>query len=236
MDTDTNTGDLRVEWNGGGLSSPIPFWISDNIVTGTLAIYNGPDGFRHDAPKLWFRSVYEYALATFADRNEDIYTGVSVDLGNVYNEEDDSWFVEFTEPCPQIRWASQLDQDQSFVLNQDVPTSDPQELNVMVYNLKAGIATLSEEVTNGRLQSVNLKYRKIGTGDWIPARTREDVVIDFAAEGVEDDYGYAMLPWAYEESNVRNGEYELRVEASCHAILMEHPLNMSRSLPLQLLA
>ncbi len=156
----------------------------------------------------------------------DTTTSVSVSLYN-FQEDEDTYWIKFVEPCPKVEWAGELNRDRHFVVNTEA--DDPSNLKVSVFNPNHGRSkfhnmTYDYDPSN-RLQNVFLYYRQVGDLHWSKARTEitnEDgsaasLTIDFAAEYAyqeESGYGYSSLKWAL-ANKVPDGTYEIRVETEC---------------------
>ncbi len=135
-------------------------------------------------------------------------------------DEDGNPVVEWVQPCPAIRWAGDLNRDRGFLVNSQSETRD--KLSVTVHNVEPG--SFSSKKLNGRLENVNFKYRKVGSLYWTKALTVDkdgvDQPMDFAGDividgEIENSYGYATLDWNIEPRLVKQGMYEVMVEAVC---------------------
>ena len=47
---------------------------------------------------------------------------------------------------------------------------------------------------------------------------QELVDVDFATDGLEDAYGYITIPWAYGDSQIGDGDYEIQLKTVCDGI------------------
>jgi len=86
--------------------------------------------------------------------------------------------------------------------------------------MKANILSLFDETSN-RLEHVYLKYREVGTNAWNIAKVLDNNQLlnaDYAQEGIEDNYGYATLNWAFEASQLKDGDYEVIAQSVCKPI------------------
>ena len=142
-------------------------------------------------------------------------------LSNAWDDEDNP-IIEWIQPCPSVKWASELNRDKGFLINLSSDIQD--KLSVTVNNPDFNDRTFIKKRETGRLEHVFLKYRKMGKLAWLrakrtPVEDRTDINKDFtdfaASYAVEDGYGYSTLTWNIENRLIPSGKYEIMVETSC---------------------
>ena len=211
LDPSTNTKDLRIEMFGTDLQNPQQMnMYGSQPVESKIAIYRGPADYEYPPIKISFRSQCEAVWP--------LTTGVHEFLLELANDVENGQ-IKFSEPCPAVRWAGDILFDQNFLINKS--TESPKTLQVSVFNLNANNLSLNDE-TEGRLKQVYLKYRKLGSVAWNIAKilNQNDQLVDadYAQEGIEDDYGYGTLGWAFQASQLKDGDYEIIVQSICEPI------------------
>ncbi len=169
--------------------------------------------------------IYWYLYpASFRDpKNTDDYkehvSRPTIKLSNT-EDGDGNDVIEWVQPCPVVKWASELNRDRGFLVNSESKTTE--RLSVTVFNPEPD--NFATKKQNGRLEKVLFKYRKVGSLHWSTAKTvdinGQDQEMDFAGDidldiAIESDYGYATLEWNIEPRLVKEGNYEVYVETIC---------------------
>ena len=167
-----------------------------------VRIFKPQNGYQFDSVKLTLKSVCDSKRA------------VSVLLSNSVDENGNPK-LKWLEPCPRVEWAGNLRRDRTFLVN--TKSNDSSKMKIKVFNPLASKEKISfNEMTksNGRLENVNLLYRKVGEANWKNAQNKDMQNIDFAVESMnEDPFGYVSEHWNI--GNLADGNYELTVEARC---------------------
>ena len=146
----------------------------------------------------------------------DTGKNTALDLFNRLEGEDENVqkFIEFIEPCPKVQWAGELNRDRSFTINTESDNQD--HLVVTVFNPNSAKGSFSSMIS-GRLEKVNLNYRRKGDLPWNLAMNGTRKELDFACqdcEDVEDSYGYVSMNWLI-AGIVSEGIYEIKVGTQC---------------------
>ena len=194
IDHRSNPGLLVHSMNGDTLTVPQTYDRIDphQIIPSTLTVSRGPELYKYPPLKLYIRSACEY-LRNIGDGNlialEDEVTQIVVDVENQNGN------IVFTEPCTKISWSGLIEDEQKFVINSDTRSAG---FKITIEN--EGVFSFEEAVAQTRLERVELLYRRQNDVDWIPARARpvgesDFELSNFAALGVEDEYGFASLEW-----------------------------------------
>jgi len=176
----------------------------------TLRVLRGPKLYEYSPVRIYFRSKCEMELSSFGE----VVLGSALDEKSIYNtakEVDNATqrTIRYLEPCLNVGWAGDIQYNDAFTVNQD----DPLTLEVKVFNPDASSRTMFDAP---RVKAVHLQYRRHGDRQWLFAQTTSDdgtVNIDFAAEGIEDAYGFAEVPW--DLSQLEQTTYEIRIQTEC---------------------
>ena len=212
VDHRTNTGNLVHLINGDTLAVPQTYSRIEagQTVSTTLVLQRGPELFDYPAMDIKFRSACEFTR-NIGDGNlialGDDVSSVTQTLAN-QNER-----IIFTQPCQKVSWAGLLERENTFV------SSILSNTEIMLVTIKnEGVKSMFTEVTEGRLERVELLFRRKNEFEWRIARTRPVggsgafAASDFSLDGVEDEFGFAQLEWSVP---IFDGEYEIAVRSVC---------------------
>ena len=217
-----NVGLLTHLLNGDTLTAPQQYDRIDagETITTTVMLTRGPVLYDYPSIPLIFRSACEGAR-NIGDGNliailPDGIAQSEADLFNVALENNSSR-IQFAEPCPRVEFSGDLALDQSFLVNLESQEESLDKLRVLVRNLEASQRSLAENKADplGRIERVDLLFRRIGTGPWQKAREKESgEEIDFTQLD-EDNFGFIGVDWKLDQ--LSDGEYELVVKSVCEA-------------------
>ncbi|GFH57847.1 hypothetical protein CTEN210_14323 [Chaetoceros tenuissimus] len=201
---------LEVKLDDGGLldsyGSNLQLY-KEQPVQRFVRIFKPQNGYEFDPVKLTLKSVCESDM----DNNKRTVSVLLSNSADVNGNPKLKWL----EPCPRVEWAGDLRRDRTFLVN--TLSNDSSKIKVKVFNPSASKEKKSfNDMTksSGRLEHVNLLYRKVGEANWKNAQNKDVQSIDFALGSMsEDPFGYVSEFWNI--GNLADGNYELTVEARC---------------------
>jgi hypothetical protein len=223
-DTDNRYG-LIMKLDGEPLVDSYEFTNVKKDVTfyKTITLERGSRRYRGGPIDLVFESACEDSSSLTNDLTASIFDktkkSVTRKLWNV--EHDGEKYLEFIEPCPEVRWAGSINRESGLVVNSE--TEDKENISITVFNPNRAAKSFKEmKKSSGRLEYVYLKYRELGTSRWNNGLTESDTNLDFASDD-GDDYGYHTMTWNFVNPD---GTYEIKVRTVCDELGGPEHLNM----------
>jgi hypothetical protein len=214
----TNTGNLALSANGGGLSSPMVYEKLDGegVVFATLTVHRGPLLYEYPPLEIGFRLACDNT--PYKSKTSAV---------TLFNEVvDEKQKIVFAEPCQKVFWAN-LEDGYQLTINADKSNGDLGKLKLTVFNPDYMMNSFQAAINGTRLETVSLKYRELGDFQWkyslsydesgnLEMENNQAKKIDFAHQ--EDAFGYARANWEYANQQQGDGTYELFVETECQTI------------------
>lgn len=205
----------ETEFSIGGAGAATSF-------TTTLEVFRGPRGYL-------FEPTWIDLFATWDSYEKS--EGQRVQIWNWEDPDTGKLWLRYEEPCPRVEWVGKLGREKKTVVNKALADSTDSDVDLSILNPRKNDGGSLEVMRGtGRLQTVLVKYREVGTVQWKAALIDTAVdglkQIDFAiiteltkgvSNAVEDDYGYALIPWKISERIplLDDGTYEVVIESTC---------------------
>ena len=217
VDESTNSGSLEHKLAGDGPAKDYSVESGGEVKT-TLEVRRGPGRYVYEATTLGLAGSWD-------DSGKE---AVEIEIYNYVDAEGSKW-IKFEEPCPQIRWAGDLNRDFKVSVIKNVK---PVPLAIFNPKKSEGSLKVLASAKDERLNNVTVWYREKGSTDWRKALSKvegspgqpELLGIDFAnpasSEWKEDSYGYSMAEWDIGEqlALAEDGAYEVMVESLCDPV------------------
>ena len=170
--------------------------------------------------KLRFQPLRLFLRSSCAGDEENPIT-VSAEVWN-YQGADGSKYIRFTPPCPAIMWAGRVSKERRLVFNKQTLDGLNSMIDMSIFNegyadrklFDRSILNDSAPTEEKRLERTVLLYqRSMDRGSWEKGLLADGTQVDFAAQGVEDELGYAKVFW--DVSGIVDSTYKIKVQSQC---------------------